>query len=321
MKLTKKNISPFGVLLFALFLFSCSRSATKPEYILTYSVFFPATHIHAKLARQWADEIGKRSNGRIRIDVYPGGILSSATENYECTALGVSDIGMSCFAYSRGMFPMVAGLDLPWGYHDGKEATHIANQFIEHFKPKELQDCVIMYVHAHGPGVLAGNKKITTMNSIHGLNIRSTGISAQIARAMKANAIGMGQRDTYESLRKGVVDCTLCPIETLKGWRQGEVIQYVTRIPAIGYTTTMFVAMNPKSWQKLPPDLQKIIREVNREWIPKHGQAWDSADDKGTKMVLGLHKKINTIAPHENDLIQKNIEPLLKNWERDLQKK
>ena len=50
----------------------------------------------------------------------------------------------------------------------------------------------------------------------------------------------MSQPETYEALQ-GVVDATLCPIETLKGWKQGEVISSVTDSSVVGYTTAMFV--------------------------------------------------------------------------------
>jgi len=51
----------------------------------------------------------------------------------------------------------------------------------------------------------------------------------------------MPQPETYEALQKGVVEATLCPIETLKGWKQGEAISFVTDSSSIGYTTAMFV--------------------------------------------------------------------------------
>ena len=100
--------------------------------------------------------------------------------------------------------------------------------------------------------------------------------------------VGMSQPETYEALSKGVVDATLCPIETLKGWKQGEVISFVTDSTCIGYTTAMFVVMNNKKWESLPADIQQIFNEVNKEWIVKHGQAWDQADQEGRDFIKSL---------------------------------
>ena len=76
-------------------------------------------------------------------------------------------------------------------------------------------------------------------------------------------------------------DATLCPIETLKGWKQGEVIKSVTDASALGYTTAMFVTMNKDKWNALDPELQEIITAVSEEWVDKHGAAWDEADNEG----------------------------------------
>ncbi|MBO7741168.1 MAG: TRAP transporter substrate-binding protein, partial [Victivallales bacterium] len=284
-------------ILLALLLPLFMAGAAEPEFRMTYSVFFPATHVPTQLAREWAAEVEKRSEGRLVIDVYPGGILSGAGENYECVVKGVSDLGMSCFSYSRGMFPMMEGLDLPLGYQDGRQATRVANAYVRTFELPELADTRLLYVHAHGPGVLAARRPVTSVKELEGLSVRGTGISALIIRALGCNAIGMGQPDTYEALRKGVVDATLCPVETLKGWRQGEVISDVVKIPSAGYTTAMFVVMNRGSWSRLPADLRQILLEVSDEWIPKHGAAWNEADGAAEEFVTGLGKKISAFSP------------------------
>ena len=308
-------------LLFLLVALCLTLGAGQPEFRLTYSVFFPATHVHSQLALAWANEIFQRTNGRVKIDVSPGCVLSSAGENYECVVQGVTDLGMSCFSYSRGMFPMMEGLDLPLGYRDGRQATRIANAYFRKFRPKELEDVEVMYIHAHGPGVLATKGRVERVSDLKGKSIRGTGVSAMVIRALDGNAIGMGQPDTYEALRKGVVEGTLCPVETLKGWRQGEVIDSVVKIPSAGYTTAMFVVMNQDTWRRLPPEIQQTIRQVNEEWIPKHGQAWDVADAEGEAFVLSLGKTIETLAPAEDAIAQKNLAPVLEEWSKSVNDK
>lgn len=303
-----------------LLLCSCGPKDGKPEFVFSYSVFFPSTHIHAVLAQEWADELAKRSQGRIKVDVFPGGVLSSAAENYESVKKGVSDLGMSCFAYSRGLFPMIEGLDLPWGYESGEQASNIANRFIEHFKPAELDEVAFMYAHAHGPGILASRKKISSAKEFNGMTIRGTGVSAQMIQALGANPVGMSQGDAYEALRKGVVDATLCPIETLKGWKQGEVIDHVIRIPAVAYTTAMFVVMNQNSWQKLPADLQETIKNLNLEWKQKHALAWNQADREGEDFVKQLGKSFSDFPEPENATVRKAFYPMLQEWADRLDK-
>ena len=314
-----KRISLLAIaMLAAAILFSgCEKKDGAPKqksYRLTYSIFFPPVHIHTKLAIEWAQEIERRTDGRVKIEVFPGSVLSGASENYDCVVNGVSDLGMSGLAYSKGLFPLTECLDYPMGYPDGATATKVANAFLEHFAPKEFKDTHILFLHAHGPGILASTKPIKTLDDFKNLSIRGTGISSEIIKHLGGNAVGFPQGETFEALRKGVVQGTLCPIETLKGWKQGEVISDITTIPAIAYTTTMFFTMNLKTWNKLPEDIQKIITEVTQEWIPKHGQAWDDADAEGREFVTGLGRSFHAFSAEENALAQKRLEPMFEEW-------
>jgi len=287
------------------------ESAAQQTFQLSYSIFFPPTHIQCITATNWAAEVEKRSQGRIKITIYPAGQLTKADQCYDGVVKGVSDLGMSCFAYSRGRFPLLEGLDLPLGYPDGRTATRIANEMIKKYNPAEIQDVHLLYVHAHGPGILATKKPVKTLADLKGLKIRATGLSKAIVDALGGTPVAMAQPETYESLQKGVVEATLCPIETLKGWKQGEVIQYVVDSTAIGYTTAMFVVMNKAKWDQLPADLQKILTDVSAEYIPKHGAAWDDADKAGRQFVTDLKREFITLSAEEQAKWRTAVQPVL----------
>jgi len=287
----------------------------KKEVItLSYSVFFPPTHVQAQTAMAWAAEIEKRSGGRVKINVVPGGALTPAAQCYEGVEKGISDIGMSCFAYTRGRFPLLEALDLPMGYPDGTTATRLANEMLAKFKPAEVSGVKVLYIHAHGPGILASKKPVRRLEDFKGLKVRATGLSAMIVESLGGTPVALPQPDTYEALQKGVVDATLCPMETLKGWKQGEVIQYVVDTSKIGYTTAMFVVMNQKKWEQLPPDLQKVFTEVSQEFIGKHGAAWDTADREGREYVTGLKKEFIELPPAEIQRMRSAVKSVLDDY-------
>jgi TRAP-type transport system periplasmic protein len=290
-----------------------SKDAAKPAEVikLSYSVFFPPTHVQCIAATNWASEIQKRTGGRVQITIYPAGSLTKADQCYEGVIKGISDLGMSCFAYTRGRFPLMEGLDLPVGYPDGMTATRIANAMIQKYQPAELGDVKVLYVHAHGPGILASKKSVKSLADLKGLKVRATGLSAKIVESLGGTPVAMSQPETYEALSKGVVEATLCPIETLKGWKQGETIQYVVDASAIGYTTAMFVVMNKEKWAKLPPDIQKIFSEVSQESIAKHGQAWDQADQAGREFVTQLKREFIHLPDAEQQQWKNAVKPVL----------
>lgn len=287
------------------------EAASGPEYKLTYSIFFPPMHLQAKTGMDWAAEVEKRSGGRIQITVHPGGTLTKADQCWQGVISGVSDLGMSCFAYTPGRFPLLEAIDLPLGWPDGMTATRVATALAAKYNPAEIQGAKLLYIHAHGPGILATKKPVRSLEDLKNMKIRGTGLSAGIATALGATAVGMPQPETYDALQKGVVDGTFCPIETLKGWKQGEVISYITDTKAIGYTTAMFVAMNQKTWEALPADLQRLIEEVSAEFVDKHGAAWNQADEEGLAFVKELGREIIPLSAEEEARWKAQVAPIL----------
>lgn len=317
----KKAVLPIcAVIMTASLLFSCSKIEEK-AIELSYSIFFPATHMQAQAGSEWAAEIEKRTEGRVKITVYAGETLTKAPQVYEGVVNGVSDIGMSVFAYTRGRFPLLEGLDLPVGYPDGLTATKIANEMVKKYNPQELSDVKVLYLHAHGPGILASKKKVEKLSDLASMKIRATGLSAKIVTALGAVPIAMSQGETYEALQKGVAEATFCPVETLKGWKQGEVIDYVVDTRAVGYTTAMFVVMNKQKWESLPKDIQKVFDEVSAEWIEKQGLAWDKSDAEGEEFVKGLNRTFISLAPEQEEAFRNAVQPILEGYATDVEAK
>ncbi|MCD6570136.1 MAG: TRAP transporter substrate-binding protein [Deltaproteobacteria bacterium] len=293
-----------------------SKEVTKKDAVieLSYSIFFPPSHAQCKAGMSWASEIEKRSNGAVKINVFPGGTLTKAKGCYDGVVSGISDIGMSCFAYTRGRFPVMEAVDLPFGYPNGKVATLTVNEFYRQMKPKELDDVHVLYFHAHGPGLLHTKKPVKTLEDLKGMKIRSTGLSAKVVEALGGVPVAMPQGSTYEALQKGVVEGTFAPIETLKGWRQAEVVDYTTDCNVIGYTTTMFVVMNKDKWNKLPEHIQKIFTEVSDEWISVHGDVWDDADKEGRAFTEELGNSIITLPEKEGLKWKKAVDKVINNY-------
>ena len=294
-------------------------SGAGDEVRLSYSIFFPPTHAQTLAAADWAEEIQARTEGKVRIVIFAGETLTRSTRIYDGVVNGVSDLGMSAIAYTRGRFPLLEGLDLPLGYPSGRSATRVANAILRKYNPQEIKDVEVIYMHAHGPAIIASKKSISSMADLRGMKVRGTGLSARIISSFGAVPVSMAQGETYEALQRGVVEATLCPIETLKGWRQAEVIDYVLYTAATGYTTTMYAIMNKDRWNGFTDEVKNIFRAVNDQWIEKQGMAWDAADDEAKDLLRELGKPVDTLAPAEEEAFVKAISPILEEWASSLE--
>ena len=314
-----------GVALMGVFLFSMVIPVATTQaktYNFTYSTFFPPTHIQTRVPDAWAKEIEKRSNGQIKIKIFTSGSLTPAPQIYDGVVKGISDFGLSVFAYSPGRFPVIAAVDNPLGYPNAFVATRTINELYRKFKPKELSDVHVCYLFAHGPGLLhTATKPVNTLDDVKGLKIRSTGTSQLIVRALGAAPVAMSQGETYDALKKNIVDGTLVPVEALEGFKQAEVLKYTTLTYSAAYSQGFFVTMNLDKWNSLPKDLQQIITEVSKEYEEITAKAWGDSDESGRKFALSLGHEFIKLSDAESARFKEAVQPVFDEYIKNANEK
>ena len=318
---TWKSIVSFSTFFFLILVVAFPAFAQIKPIELTYSIFFPAPHKNTVLADEWAKEIGKRTQGKVKITVFPGGTLTPADKCYDGVVKGISDIGMSCLSYTRGKFPLSEVIDLPLGYKTGISATRLINQYFQKFQPKELEEVKVLYLHAHGPGILHTKKPVAKLEDLKGLRIRSTGLSAKVVAALGATPVAMPMGETYDALKRGMVDGSMAPSESLEGWKWGEVVKSTTQSFGSAYSTGFFVVMNKEKWSALPPDVQKTMDQVNREWIEKTGRNWDEIEKSGVVFAQKLGNQVIALSATENKRWEDAVKPLLQEYAVNMKSK
>ncbi len=278
---------------------------------LTYSNFFPPSHVQSQLAEEWCRELEQRTDGKVKISYYPGGTLTKAPQCYDGVVNRLSDIGMSCLLYTRGRFPLMDVINLPFGNPSGEFATAAFNEIYDEFKPQELSDTKVMFLHAHGPGFIHTAKKpVHKMEDLKGLKLRSPGTLSVMVKALGATPVSMAMPDTYQALQKGVVQGSIYPEETNKGWKMAEVIDYSIVNYSTAYSVGFFVVMNKDVWNDLPADVQKTIDALNLEYASKHGKAWDTSDYEGIQFNMRQGNTMIGIAEKESERWKKATEPV-----------
>ena len=321
MRVSKWAICVFCAMLVG-FMFSTSPVFGQAKPIeLTYSNFFPAPHKNAVLSVEWGKEIEKRTNGRVKVTVFPGGTLTPAAQCYDGVVKGLSDVGLSVLGYTRGRFPLTEVIDLPLGYRNGMEATKLINIYYKKFQPKEFNDVKVMFLHAHGPGILHTKKPVATLEDLKGVKIACHGLSSKIVGALGAVPVAMPMPERYDAIQKGVAEGGVFPLEALKGWKLAEVVSSTTLNYGSAYTTGFFVVMNKEKWASLPADVQKIIEEINEEWILKTGQGWDEIDKEGTDLAASKGIKAIALSKAEDERWHKLVQPVLDDYVKAMKEK
>ncbi|HZK17964.1 MAG TPA: TRAP transporter substrate-binding protein [Clostridia bacterium] len=281
--------------------------------VLKLAHFFPATHPAEKeLILPWAEAIAEATDGKVKIESYPGETLLKANDIYDGVVDGIAELGLSCFAYTRGHFPVLEVFELPGiTYRSSEIASKTAWEGIKKLNPTEIQDTKLMMVLTTGSGDLFTKVPVRGKDDLQGLEIRATGLSAKTLEMLGAVPVAMPQSDAYESLSKGVVQGNLSPIEVLQGWRHAEVTDYLTLTPFL-YNTLFFVTMNLDVWNSFSPDIQEAIELVNEEYFNKVAAGlWDKQNKAALDWAVGeMGMEVITLPDEEKELWIDIIKPI-----------
>ncbi len=300
----------------------CSKQETQPassqngkqqKAELKLAHFWPSTHpAETQLVQPWAAEVEKASNGQVKITSYPQESLAPAAAIYKGVKSGIADIGISCFSYTRGQFPVSEVFELPGiTYNNSQVASRVAWEGIQEFNPKEVQDTKLLMVLTTGPGDLYTKKPVRKLEDLKGMEIRATGLSAKTLEYLGATPIAMPQSDAYDALSKGMVKGNLGPIEVLQGWKQAEVTKYITKSPFL-YNTLFFVTMNQDKWDSLSPENQKVVEEVTAKVFDEVAAGlWDKQNQDAMNGAIKENQmEIITLSSAETESWIKLVEPV-----------
>jgi TRAP-type transport system periplasmic protein len=312
-----------AVALLGLFLIAPSYSQAQTPIKLKYSNFFPPTHAFSVLANQFCEEVKKRTNGRVEINFYPGGSLTTAPKMYDGVVNQVSDIGLAHVGYTRGRFPVTEMLDLPLGLNSGFVATHVKDDFRKKYTMKEWDKVHILYFLGPGPQIFATRSKpATKLDDFKGLKFRAVARAADTVKAVGAVPVALEMADLYDSLQRGMLDGTYEAMETWKGWRLGDGIKYGTFTQrATGMTYTFYVIMNKEKWGALPDDIKKIFTQMAEEWNDKTALASLQIDLEGLEYFKQKGGQMVNMPEEEIVKMNKAVEPVIQSYMKDMEGK
>lgn len=299
------------VALLALFLLTPSVSQAVIE--LKFANYFPVPSKQSKLCEQIAKELEERSNGELKISYFPGGTLVTAPKMYDAVETGIVDIGFSNIGYTFGRFKLTEALDLPLGFPNAWVANHVANDFFRQFKPKEWDKVQVISMHTSPVNVImTATKPINKLEDLKGITLRGIGYIAEVVTALGATPRSIPAAEGYEAVQKKVIDGLMIPMETLKSFRYAEVTKYVTECWPIGQVYTFYLIMNKKSWEKLPPHLQKLFNEYPFE--EKLANMWNEVDIDGKQAGVEKGLQFIQLSQEEMPKWKKAVEPVIEKY-------
>ena len=284
--------------------------------------FAAESHPGNLASKMFADAVEKRTDGKIKITIFPNNALGSPPEVLEQNILGAVDMSLPTQGQLGKYSKKFNCVMLPFLYENYAHADRVLDgPFIQWAAP-DLDKAGLVFLSNWEWGFrnLTNSKRpVNKPEDVKGLKIRTPPeLPTQAAmEALGAVVATISFSELQMALKQGVVDGQENPIAVIYANKLYETQKYLT-ITGHNYNTMVHV-ISKKVWDKLTPDQQKIIKEESAkagnymrkavrdgeaqeiEALKKLGVEISTPDKAPFKKLMGqAYDRMKAIADEEN---------------------
>ena len=241
----------------------CSAAMT-----LKIGHFANAEHAGNKAVLMFADGVAKRTNGEITVESYPNNELGNPPEVLEQNVLGVIDMSLPTQGQLAKYSKKFGCVMLPFAYEGYDHAYKVLDGPFMEWASDELEAAGLVFLSNWEWGFRNLTNSVRPVNQpddAKGLKIRTPPeLSNQAAmEALGATVQTIQFSELPMALKQGVVDGQENPVSVIYAFKIYETQKYLAMT---GHTyNSMVHVMSKKTWDKLSPEQQQIIKEESKK--------------------------------------------------------
>ena len=243
-----------------------AQDGYKDEYRV--STVVPAPFPWGLAAERWAELAAERTDGRIKMKVYPGVQLVQGDQTREFTALrqGVIDMAVGSTINWSPQIQELNIFSMPFLMPDYAALDALTQGPVGEklFGIIEEKGAVPLAWAENGFREVTNSKRpIRTPDDMQGLKLRVVGspIFNDIFTALGANPTQMSWADAQPALTTGAVDGQENPLTIYSVLKMHELGQ--TYVTTWGYVADPLIfAVNPQVWDSFTPEDQEILKQA-----------------------------------------------------------
>lgn len=229
-----------------------------------------ATHPMQLASEHFAELVSEKSNGAIKIIVYPAEQLAGLRAGAEGVQLGTIDMYWPDSGTLGNWQAKYSFVSLPFIFADFDAAVATMDALDEEITQSMREDLNVERLAWSPAGfrvILSTDRKVTSAEDLKGLKIRVPEIPIYVSAfaALDANATPLPWGDVYSALQTGVVEGVEGPPAAILTSNLQEVTSYMARTNHI--MTDLNLLMNLDKFNSLKPEYQRILRDAAKEAV------------------------------------------------------
>lgn len=242
-----------------------------------------------------AGEIGKRSGGKITVEVFPASQLGNENQINEGIGLGTVDMIYTGVAFAGAIHKPIAITNAPFvlrdfdhwkAYRESKLFADIAGGYDQKTGHK------ITAITYYGQRHLTANKAITKPEDMKGMKLRvpPAPLFLMFTKSVGANATPIAFAEVYLALQQGTVDGQENPLPTIMAKKFYEVQSHIMLTGHI--TESLVTVVGGHVWKKLSDADKAMVAEVTKAGAARSTDAIRASEQKLAEEFRKLGKTV-----------------------------
>jgi TRAP-type transport system periplasmic protein len=315
------------IIISLLILGACSKETTNEEKggskekaeakVMKLAVVTPDERSLTKGLRKFGEIVESKTNGSIKVEVYPNGQLGGDREVFESLQLGNIQ-GTTMSTGPVGQFsPRFNVFDLPFLFPDAKTAYEVLDGQLgkDLLKDLDSQNVVGLNFWENGFRHLTNNvKEVKSVSDVKGLKIRTLENDLHIDywRGLGANPTPMAFTELFAGLQQGVVDGQENPAGNVTTSKFYEVQKYLTKTGHV-YNASLFM-ISKGFWDTLSDEEKKIVKEAAEEAKDYQRELNQQEDVEAFKLLEEKGMVITELSDAEKEKFFKEAKPVYEKY-------
>jgi tripartite ATP-independent transporter DctP family solute receptor len=301
--LRKSLLGVLSVFILSIVLAGCGSSKSNgkeesPDETFTLKAGHSLTedHPYHVVLLELAKAVEERTNGKVKIEVFPLSQLGAERELTEALTLGTADMSISSTAPIANFYKQIGILDLPFLFESREHAYKVLDGEVGQELLKGMEDIGIVGLAWGENGfrhITNSKHDITKPEDLKGLKIRTqeNPIHIDAFTALGAKPTPMAWNEALTALQQGVVDAQENPIIVADTYKLYESKQTHMTLTGHLYSPAVFM-ISKATWDKLPKEYQNILKEETKKAADHERELIAKSDEDSLKVLKEKGVKI-----------------------------
>lgn len=284
------------------------------EHQLKFAAANNKGHPQVTGMEKFAELVAAKSDGKIEVKLFPGGVLGGDVQTVSALQGGVIEMTVLNAGILAGNVKQFGAVDLPFLFNSGEEADKVMDGPFGTSLMELLPNTGLVGLGYWELGFrnLTNNRHaVSKLEDIKGLKIRTiqSPIPIELFNSLGANAVPLPYTELYTALETGTVDGQENPAANILNAKFYEVQKYMT-VTRHQYNPQI-VLISKKFWDGLNDEEKALLQAAATEARDYQRKVSRELDAKAILDIKATGMEVTELTPEETQKLRDAVKPTI----------